>query len=178
MKKIIALVLALMLVIAVVACGSKDDNKTTDPAASTTDTPAESTTDTTPVNPTASLKEIVNAIVSCDAVSEMSLVTEEMNEGYFSGFKEEIKGFEEALRFGPMIGTIPFVGYVFKISDAAEASAFLENLKSAANPRWNICTEADTTITAVKGNIIFFCMHSLGDDASAQLISAFEEAAK
>lgn len=82
-----------------------------------------------------------------------------MEEGYLTGFGEtEIKGFEECVMFAPMIGTIPFVGYVFDMADAAEAEALVDVLLENADPRWNICTEAEETVTGTAEDKVFFVM--------------------
>ena len=60
--------------------------------------------------------------------------------------------------FAPMIGTIPFVGYVFTLAEGADAEAFVKTLSDNANPRWNICTEAEDTIIEAVGNKVFFLM--------------------
>ena len=78
--------------------------------------------------------------------------------GYLNGFDGEIKGFKEGAVFSPMIGTIPFVGYVFTLEDGADTSAFISTLKSSANLRWNICTEAEEMVTGSVGNKVFFVM--------------------
>ncbi len=79
--------------------------------------------------------------------------------GFLTGFDNtEIKGFKEGAMFAPMIGTIPFVGYVFTLEDGANASDFISTLKSAANLRWNICTSADEMIAGSSGNKVFFVM--------------------
>ena len=57
-----------------------------------------------------------------------------------------------------MIGTIPFVGYVFTVSDGGDVDAFVENLKNTADMRWNICTEADEMVVQAEGNRVFFVM--------------------
>lgn len=85
--------------------------------------------------------------------------------GYLTGFDDtEIKGFKEGAMFAPMIGTIPFVGYVFTLEDGADASAFISTLKSAANLRWNICTSADEMVTGSVGNKVFFVMSPISFD--------------
>ena len=82
--------------------------------------------------------------------------------GYLTGFdNNEIKGFKEGAMFSPMIGTTPFVGYVFTLESASDASAFVNNLKSSANLRWNICTEADEMVSGISGNKVFFVMSPL-----------------
>ena len=54
--------------------------------------------------------------------------------------------------------TIPFVGYIFVLDADADAEAFVQTLKDNADPRWNICTEADETIAEHVGNTVFFVM--------------------
>ena len=79
--------------------------------------------------------------------------------GYLTGFgNTEITGFKEGAMFAPMIGTIPFVGYVFILEDSANVSSFISTLKSSADLRWNICTSADEMITGNVGNKVFFVM--------------------
>ena len=79
--------------------------------------------------------------------------------GYLTGFDNaEIKGFKEGAMFAPMIGTIPFVGYVFILEDGVNASDFISTLKSSANLRWNICTSADEMVVGSSGNKVFFVM--------------------
>lgn len=85
-----------------------------------------------------------------------------VEEGYLTGFgNAEIKGFKEGAMFAPMIGTIPFVGYVFTLDSAENAAAFTATLKKHADKRWNICTEADEMITGSVGNKVFFVMSPL-----------------
>ena len=82
-----------------------------------------------------------------------------VEEGYLTGFDNtEIKGFKEGAMFAPMIGTIPFVGYVFTLAEGTNAADFIATLKDAANLRWNICTSADEMVTGSSGNKVFFVM--------------------
>ncbi len=83
----------------------------------------------------------------------------EVEEGLLSGFDNfEVKGFKSGAVFMPMIGSIPFIGYVFEVSDGVSASEFAASLKANANKRWNICVEADEVVTSVVGNKVFFVM--------------------
>ncbi len=54
-----------------------------------------------------------------------------------------------------MIGSIAFVGYIFETEDA---DTLMTKLKSVADPRWNICTEAAETVCVKLGNYVFFAM--------------------
>ena len=60
--------------------------------------------------------------------------------------------------FAPMIGTIPFVGYVFTLDESADVDAFMQVLRDNADPRWNICTEAEETVIENADNMVFFAM--------------------
>lgn len=93
-----------------------------------------------------------------NAVFPFSLATMEVEEGYLGGFDADITGFKEGAMFGPVIGTLPFVGYVFTLEDGADVNAFISTLKSNANLRWNICTQADEMTVGSKGNKVFFVM--------------------
>ena len=78
--------------------------------------------------------------------------------GWLPGFREDITGFSSGTQFGPMMGSIAFVGYIFYIDDASQVANFASNLKSLADPRWNICVTADETFVETSGNYVFFLM--------------------
>ena len=82
-----------------------------------------------------------------------------VEEGLLTGFgNAEIHGFSEGVMFAPMIGSIPFVGYVFTLQEDTDVNSFIQTLKDNADPRWNICTEADETIVENAENMVFFLM--------------------
>ncbi|MBQ8541646.1 MAG: hypothetical protein IJ435_09270 [Clostridia bacterium] len=79
--------------------------------------------------------------------------------GYLTGFGEyEVTGFSEGAMFSPMIGTIPFVGYVFQLEEGTDADEFIASLEKNADLRWNICTEAEEMVSGKKGDKVFFVM--------------------
>jgi len=55
-----------------------------------------------------------------------------------------------------MIGTIPFVGYVFTVE--GDVDAFAAELESLCDLRWNICTEAEEAVVGISGDKVFFVM--------------------
>lgn len=77
------------------------------------------------------------------------------NDDYISGFQSEIKGFDKVVAIRPMIGSIPFVAYIFEVENAEQ---FAKELKSNADLRWNICTEADDMEAVVVDHYVFFVM--------------------
>ncbi len=82
-----------------------------------------------------------------------------VSEGFLSGFgNTEIKGFKEGAMFAPMIGSIPFVGYVFELDSEDAVPSFINTLKSSADLRWNICVEADEMVAGSMGKKVFFVM--------------------
>ena len=98
---------------------------------------------------------IANACLADKSIQFMSMTTP-MEEGFFMEFDGDVKGFDSCVKFGPAMGSIAFSGFVFEVS--GDANAFANELKSRANPRWNICVEADETVCEVYGNKVFFLM--------------------
>ena len=78
---------------------------------------------------------------------------------YLAGFGDvTITGYKDCAMFGPVIGTIPFIGYIFELEDGTDSAEFTKTLKDNANLRWNICTAAEQTTVATSGNFVFFLM--------------------
>lgn len=149
MKRFIAVFMAALMMFTLSACGKKEEPATAGAALLAvfqeevkTDCPAEELAD----------KIITNEMIP---FAGMAMAVEP---GYLNGFTEEIDGFENGAVFGPMIGSIPFVGYVFYLEDGADVKAFVNNLKEKGDLRWNICTEADEMVCEAEGNKVFFVM--------------------
>jgi len=112
----------------------------------------------TGANAEASAQELADTLLSNEAIL-FSGASMPVEPGLLTGFgNAEITGFKEGVAFMPMIGTIPFVGYVFTLEDGTDADAFMQTLTDNADPRWNICTEAEETIVEKAGNTVFFLM--------------------
>lgn len=155
MKKLVAFLVCLMLCVSVTGC----DKNPGDSSSVSTDVVID---DSTMGNRLAGmfLKGIADSNMQTLAeelasASEIDCVVVEAQEGYLNGFSEEIKGFKSGVQFSPMIGSIPFVGYIFETDTPNELNSKLE---AVADPRWNICTEAAETVCVVSGNYVFFTM--------------------
>ncbi len=97
--------------------------------------------------------------IIANPIIPFSGVTMPVEPGLLSGFgNAEIKGFKEGATFGPMIGSVPFIGYVFVLEDGANSSDLIATLKKNADLRWNICVEAEEMVTGSAGNKVFFVM--------------------
>lgn len=103
----------------------------------------------------ADIKKVADKISKNESLQiqiDVSIVGEE---DYISGFQTEIKDFNKAVVMRPMIGTIPFIAYIFETENPKELA---ETLKSNADLRWNICTEADDMEVSIVDNYVFFIM--------------------
>lgn len=101
------------------------------------------------------LESVANKLAKNDAIKVMLNVETMGKKDYISGFKTEIKDFKSAVTIRPMISTIPFIAYIFEVEKPEE---FAEKLKSNADLRWNVCTEADELEVSVVDNYVFIVM--------------------
>lgn len=107
---------------------------------------------------TGTAEEIANRLITNEIIEFAGMATP-VEEGLLSGFDNaEIKGFKEGVMFGPMMGSIAFVGYIFELPEDADVEAFKTTLKDSANLRWNICVEAEELVVENEGNKVFFLM--------------------
>ena len=165
MKKVIAILLALVVVIGLVACAAGNNEETT---AEETTAAAELTVAGTfaeafkaeAAKEGATTNAIATALSTNELVAFMPMV-QDMEAGYFAGFNADITGFKAATAFMPMIGTIPFVSYVFELEADADKDAFVATLNDNANLRWNICTAAEEIVVETVDNFVFVIMAPL-----------------
>lgn len=182
MKKKTALCMTMMLMICLIGCGGKQEEipnsqeQTQSTLEVTEDSNTQESTQTQSSTGATIGETLKNDFVSritetpdmepqamAEAILENQILsfsgtTMEVEEGLLTGFSSEITGFEKGVMFAPMIGSIPFVGYIFTVTDGEDAEAFAALLKEKADPRWNICTQADETVVEVSGNMVFFLM--------------------
>lgn len=180
MKKAVLFLLSFVLLLSFAACGDKKQETPANPGSENQGAgmaPGENNQET-PANPSGSnqgtsgtlgetmravfgdnsgrsVQEIADAAIKNDAIKFMGS-TAPVEPGSLAGFKAEITGFDEAVMFAPNISSIPFIGYVFKVSENPDA--FAEKLRQNADPRWNICTEAEETVVETKDGKVFFVM--------------------
>ncbi len=114
--------------------------------------------DTLDANPEISAPELANVIICHEIIPFMGGAME-VQPGLLSGFDNyEVTGFTSGAMFGPMMGSIPFVGYIFELEDGMDVVNYLEDLKANCNPAWNVCVEADQVAAGAYGNTVFFLM--------------------
>ena len=152
MKKIVALLLVMVMMLSMSACGnSKEEMKEPE-------TVGEVLALDFKENSEGTAQEIVDGIMQ-NEILPFEVAKMPVEPGLLTGFDNaEITGFKEGVMFAPMMGTIPFVGYVFELEDGADVDAFTKTLEENANLRWNICTEAEELVVENKDNTVFFLM--------------------
>ncbi len=184
MKKVLAILMALVMVLAFAACSKEPVNEEPGTEAETVADEVVSeeaseeavSGDTVAQTLAAEFKAlaatetdaqaIADKLAQSAAVAAIGPATMPVEAGFLTGFDNaEITGFEAGVMFAPMIGTIPFVGYVFTLADGADADAFVKTLEDNANLRWNICTQADEMVAVAEGNVVFFVMAPASLDA-------------
>lgn len=170
MKKFVAIILCLGVLLSLGAC-KKENPDTPDTQPVTTTAPVTQPQDLTlggtllqdfveraKADSAATPQAVADGILENPALP-FDGMTMEVQPGLLTGFgNAEITGFSEGVQFAPMIGTIPFVGYVFRLADGADGAAFVKTLEDNADLRWNICTEADEMVARQEGDLVFFLM--------------------
>lgn len=182
MKRFVITFLALAILGSITACsGSKDDfSETEAPTGAPTETetkPAEGTSsensqagDETPGQQILAefrsrmadgtdytTQQLAAALVEMDIIP-FSGTTMDVVPGYLNGFTSDVSGFSDGTFFGPMIGSIPFAGYIFRLDEAEDTEAFMEQLDEKSDLAWNVCVTADEKVIDAEGNIVFFVM--------------------
>ena len=103
--------------------------------------------------------DIAKIISKNENIEFKAEVNELSKDDYLPGFNNEIKGYKRVVQVAPMVSTIPFILYIFEVEEAED---FAEKLKNEANPRLNICTEADEALVEYEDNYVFMVMTPSG----------------
>lgn len=109
----------------------------------------------TEIATTDDINEVANKLIEAEYFKEVSMTTMEVEPGFLNGFEAEITGFNNGVMFAPMIGTIPFVGYIFETDNT---ELLIDEIEANASLNWNICTTADEMLVKAHDNYVFFVM--------------------
>lgn len=149
MKRLLALLLVILMVVSLTAC--EESRPTYGPV-------GEPLVVTFEENADKSAQEIADTLLTDPNLGFMG-ATMPVEEGVLTGFgNAEITGFDEGVMFGPAIGTVPFIGYVFTLSEDTKVKDFKQTLEENADLRWNICTEADELVVESEGDKVIVIM--------------------
>jgi hypothetical protein len=198
MKKILAIILASLMLLTLVACNTTEENTTDAVVNEENTTEANNEEITTEVAApsadelaaAASVEAIANALmgkyaeftgvrdtydeymaempeedqISFEEFCSYQLSVAPVDPEWLMGFNEVPTGFSEAYCYQPMMMGKAFIGYIFRVAEGTDVEAFKKSLTDTCDPRWNICTMANTTVCESYGNLVYFSMMVVADD--------------
>ena len=194
MKKILALILASMMLLTAVACNNTNDENLPDNGESneSTEQPGDPTPSKEELAANASLEEIAKAVmnkyaefsgmkttydeymaelpeeekISYEEFLSYQLAVNPVEAGaeWLMGLTVAPTGYSEAYCYQPMMMGQAFIGYIFRVEEGTDVEAFKKSLTDNCDPRWNICTMANTTVCESYGNLVYFSMMVVQDD--------------
>ena len=171
MKKFVAIVLALSLVLSLAACGGKK-NQETEAAALTVE---------------GTMEELLNKTIEQRPVEFMGGVipvdlTDSSEDGLwalksYTGL-EDVAQISEAAAFEPMMGSMAFSMVLVRTVEGADSKAVAESMKSGIDTRKWICVEADDLKAAGFGDVVMLIMVNSDSGMTAQsFVDAFAKVA-
>jgi len=159
MKKFIALVLALVMAVAMVACGEKAADKA--PLAGTMEENALKVMELAPV-------EFMGGCIPVDLTDADSVK-------YFTGL-QNADSITDVAVYEPMMGSQAFSLVMARTAEGADPKAVAEEMKSGIDPRKWICVGADEIMAAGYSDTVMFIMLDSQLGLSAQsYVDAFKE---
>ncbi len=199
MKKILALILAGMMIFALASCGNTENNETTkapEKTENTTGTTAttggteepedttapENTTTGTPEEPedpeglADTLTGIIDQIYEKHPVTGMMSSEVDLSDAEMLKHQTGIESgslVEEAYVSGPMMTSVAYEMVIVRVKDAADAETIANEMQKNADPGKWICVRAEAVQIGVSGDIIVMVMTS--EEEATALITAFTE---
>ena len=172
MKKIFAMLLAVVMMFSLVACGGKTIEPTTAP------------TDAT-VKVEGTMEELLNKVVEINPVEFMGGtmpidLTDTSEDGlwnikYNTGL-DSAEGLTDAAVFGPMMGSIAFSMVMVRTAEGTDVKAVAEGMKNGIDPRKWICVEADDVQVVSFGDVVMLIMvDSTSGLTSQSFVDAFAQ---
>ena len=170
MKKFLAVVLALAMVLSMAACGKKTE-ETEAPALKVEGTMEELLNKTIEQRPV----EFMGGVIPVDLAdsSEDGLWVLKNYTGLDSA-----ESITEAAAFEPMMGSLAFSMVMVRLAEGADAKTVAESMKSGIDTRKWICVEADDLKVAGFGDVVMLIMVNSDSGMTAQsFVDAFAKVA-
>lgn len=164
MRAMLSGLLAAVLLLSLAACGQQETEPDT-----LGQTIFQTFQEAYAADPQAALDTLAQSLLTQETVGFQGTTTP-VEPGTLMGFgNTAIEGFSQGVMFAPVIGVIPFLGYLFRLEEGTDGAAFMDTLQSAGDLRWNICTQADEMVVGQEGDVVFFlmCPYTL-EDAPAE----------
>ena len=171
MKKFVAFVLALSLVLSLAACGGKKTQETEAAALTVEGTMEELLNKTIEQRPV----EFMGGVIPVD-------LTDSSEDGLwalksYTGL-EDAAQISEAAAFEPMMGSMAFSMVLVRTVEGADSKAVAESMKSGIDTRKWICVEANDLKVASFGDVVMLIMVNSDSGMTAQsFVDAFAKVA-
>ena len=171
MKKFVAIVLALALVLSLAACGGKKTQETEAAALTVEGTMEELLNKTVEQRPV----EFMGGVIPVD-------LTDSSEDGLwalksYTGLDDAAK-ITEAAAYEPMMGSLAFSMVLVRTVEGADSKAVAEAMKSGIDTRKWICVEADDLKVAGFGDVVMLIMVSSDSGMTSQsFVDAFAKVA-
>ena len=171
MKKFVAIVLALSLVLSLAACGGKKTQETEAAALTEEGTMEELLNKTIEQRPV----EFMGGVIPVD-------LTDSSEDGLwalksYTGLDSAAQ-ISEAAAFEPMMGSMAFSLVLVRTVEGADSKAVAESMKSGIDTRKWICVEADDLKVAGFGDVVMLIMLNSDSGMTAQsFVDAFAKVA-
>ncbi len=191
MKKILALILSAIMLLSLVSCASDDadttaqDKETEAATESTAPEKEEAPKSDVPLETIAkaladkyaeygNLRAVYDEMMAEmeeeykvsyeEYISNMIVTMPIEDTSFLTGLNAVPEGIKEAYLYQPGMMGVAYIGYIFRLNEGTDVDAFKASLTEQANPRWNICTSANTTICENYGDTVFFSMMVVIDE--------------
>ena len=172
MKKMISMLLALVMVLSLAACGN------TTPAATEAPTEAAKHVEGT-------MEELLNKVIEIQPVEFMGGtvpidITDTSEEGLWllSGNTglENADSITDAATFGPMMGSIAYCMSAVRVKEGADVAAVAQTMKTNIDPRKWVCVEADDLQVVSYGDVVMLIMVASDNGMTSQsFVDAFAQ---
>ena len=165
MKKMISMLLALVMVLSLTACGTNNTPATEAPTEAPTQAPTEAPTEAAKLEGT--MEELLYKVVEIVPVEfmggSMALdLTDTSEDGLwmlknYTGL-DSAEGITEAAFYEPMMGSIPFSLVMVRVNADAGVGTVAEGMKNGIDQRKWICVEADDLQVVSYADVVMLIM--------------------
>lgn len=160
MKKILLVLMALVLALAMVACTNEAPVEGTEVPGENTEAPVEGNEATEEAGKLdGDLKEILATVVAGATPEELMVDTIAVDAELFPAFfPVEVPASFEAYVCAPLIGSIAHEVSVLRVGEGVDAAALATEIEANLDPRKWICVEAEKTAVVARDNVILVVM--------------------
>ncbi len=159
MKKITALLLSVMMLISVSACGGSSSSSSVWACGGSSSSSEDSRLDSTPL--TDLMAEILDGVADLpDPLLDTDLTTDEMKQSFpYVAFTDYIDGME-AVSSDAAINAIAHSVVLLRVPEGTDVQEIADDIEANADPRKWLCVEAEKVSVSTNGRLVLLVMSS------------------